>query len=425
MTRLSIPLVLLVVAFAAVVSAGPEVWRVATQSEFLKGDLEQVSVDEHGRLTLGPAIAPVFDATAPIVWTAVADASGTTYLGTGNDGKVVRVDASGKGGVFYDSAELGVHALALAPGGGLYVGTSPDGRVYRVDRSGTATPFFDPDEKYIWAIATDATGDVYVATGDPKGRVYRVTPLGAATPLYTSGASHVVSMAFDGARRLVVGTESPGRVFRLDAEGRPFLLLDTDLQEVRALRADARGRILVVAQARRSGSGDAGPSEPPAAAAEPPRAPVPTVTVSITSMSVVDPQPAAGVSGGTRPDGGAVTGAIFRIDADGTPERLWRRGARRHRTPRQDLPARRRSGAGHAPWPCAGSSSRTVRRGRNPHARGDVERWRAREARHQPRRARHLHLRGEGRQERRAVGLVVLALDDASWHARRSLHAIR
>ena len=310
-------------ASAASLVAGPQSWRAATQPEFLKGDLEQVSVDEHGRLTLGPAITRVFDAGVPFVWTAVSGPNGSTFLGTGNDGKVFRVDADGRGTVFYDAPELEVHALAPGPDGTLFVGTSPDGRVYKVDAQGAAQPFFDPDEKYIWAMATDSTGRLLVATGDPKGKVYRVSTAGTAEPLYTSSAAHVVSMTFDSERRLVVGTESPGRVFRLGADNRPFLLLDTNLQEVRALRADARGRIYAAAQARRTGGGDGGGGDTPAAADVPRTQPVASVSVSITAMSVVDaptpvPSPATG-----GPGGGPTVGAIFRIDADGTSDRIW------------------------------------------------------------------------------------------------------
>ena len=312
---------LLAAASAATLLAGPQSWRSATQPEFLKGDLEQLSVDEHGRLTLGPAITTVFDAGVPFIWAAVAGLNGATFLGTGNDGKVFRVDADGRGSLFYDSPELEVHALAPAPDGGLFVGTSPDGRVYRVDARGAAQPFFDPDEKYIWAMATDRTGRLVVATGDPKGRVYRVSAAGAVEVLYTSSAAHVVSMTFDAERRLVVGTESPGRVFRIGADNRPFLLLDTSLQEVRALRVDARGRIFAAAQARRPG-GDGGGEATPVVDA-PRAAPVASVSVSITAMSVVEaPTPVPGTASGST-GGSAVVGAIFRIDPDGTSDRIW------------------------------------------------------------------------------------------------------
>ena len=113
----------------------------------------------------------VFDAAVLFVWTAVPGPAGVVYLGTGNDGKVFRVDAGGRGALFYDAPELQVHAVLPRPDGSVLVGTSPDGRVYRVDAAGTAREFFDPEEKYIWALAADTAGRIYVATGDPKGRL--------------------------------------------------------------------------------------------------------------------------------------------------------------------------------------------------------------------------------------------------------------
>ncbi|MGD9902302.1 MAG: hypothetical protein AB7U83_02435 [Vicinamibacterales bacterium] len=303
----------------APLGAGPQFWRAATQADFLKGDLEALAVDEHGRLTLGPTIARVYDAGVPFVWTAASGPGGVVFLGTGNDGKVFKVDADGRGALFYDAPELQVHALLPRPDGSLLVGTSPDGRVYQVDAAGTAREFFDPEEKYIWALAADQAGRVYVATGDPKGRVYRLAADGTGGAHYTSSSAHVMTLLPDG-DRLVVGTEGPGRVFRLDADGRPFLLLDTGLQEVRAVRRDGEGRLFVVAQARRSGGGDGG-SEP-FAVPEPARpAPVPTVTTEITAVAVVD-MAAAAASAPSRPAGPAA-GALFRINTDGTWDELW------------------------------------------------------------------------------------------------------
>src|SRR5580765_1520432 len=150
----------LVLAFAArgLDASSPKFFQAATQSDFLKGDVENLSIDIHGRLTLGPATELVYETAAPFLWTMVAAPDGTLFIGSGNEGKVFKVDPQGKGSLFFDSAELEVHAIALAPNGGLYVGTSPDGKIYKVEADGTSKTFFDPDDKYIWALAVDKSG---------------------------------------------------------------------------------------------------------------------------------------------------------------------------------------------------------------------------------------------------------------------------
>ena len=236
-----------VVLAATALTAGPGFWQAATQADFLRGDVDQLSIDEHGRLMLGPELSRVHDAGAPFVWTAVAGADGTLFLGTGNDGKVIKVEKSGQASVFYDSPEMEVHALASAPGGGLFAATSPDGRIYKLDAKGQATPFFDPDDKYIWSLAVDREGNVFAGTGD-KGTVYKITPDGKGQRFFATKTAHAVALAFDQNRQLLVGTGTPGRVFRVDGAGKGFLLLDTTYQEVRALRVDAKGVIYAAAQ---------------------------------------------------------------------------------------------------------------------------------------------------------------------------------
>jgi hypothetical protein len=142
-------------------SAAPGFWQAATQADFLRGEVDQLSIDEHGRLTLGPELTKVHDAAAPFVWTMVAAADGAWFLGTGNDGKVIKVDRNGRGSVFYDSTEMEVHALAVAPNGGLYVGTSPTGASTASTRRARRQPFFDPDDKYIWSLIVDRDGNVF------------------------------------------------------------------------------------------------------------------------------------------------------------------------------------------------------------------------------------------------------------------------
>ena len=312
-----------VAACAAVtLSAAPGFWQAATQADFLRGDVEQLSIDEHGRLTLGPELTRVHDAAAPFVWTIASGADGAWFLGTGNDGKVIKVDRNGQGSVFYDSPEMEVHALAPAPNGGLYVGTSPDGRIYRVDARGQATSFFDPDDKYIWSLAVDRDGNVFAGSGD-KGIVYKISPDGKAQKFFASKSSHAVSLAFDQNRQLLVGTGSPGRVFRVDNTGKGFLLLDTTYQEVHAIRVDPKGVIYAAAQ---SGRGQGGGDSLAEAAVTPPPVTqsIPNVSTEITSISVVavgsDAQSSAASSAERR---SSMSGAVYRVQPDGLWDELW------------------------------------------------------------------------------------------------------
>ena len=302
--------------------ATPGFWEAATQADFLRGEVEHLSIDEHGRLMLGPQVERVHDAGVPFVWTMIPGPDGSQFLGTGNDGKVLRVDRNGSGSVFYDSSEMEVHALAPAPNNGLYVGTSPDGRIYRVDARGQATPFFDPDDKYIWALAVDPKGIVYAATGD-KGVIYRITPDGKGSPFFATKTTHAIALSFDTTGQLLVGTGSPGRVFRVDGQGKGFLILDTPYQEIRALRVDPKGVLYVAAQSGRAASG--GGDAPTPITTDPAPAPVPTVSTEITSFAIIDvpvaPQPAS-TSGGP-PDRRGPTGAVYRVLPDGLWDLLW------------------------------------------------------------------------------------------------------
>lgn len=304
------------------IHATPGFWHAATQADFLRGEVDNLSIDEHGRLMLGPQVSRVHDVGVPFVWTMLAGQDDAVFLGTGNEGKVVRVDRNGNGSVFFDSGEMEVHALAAAPNGGLYVGTSPDGRIYKVDARGQATPFFDPEDKYIWALTSDAKGTVYAATGD-KGVVYRITADGKGAPFFSTKTTHAISLALDPVGQLLVGTGSPGRVFRVDGQGKAFLLLDTPLQEIKALRLDSKGALYVAAQSGRPAQGgELGPLITPS---EPTPAPVPQVSTEITAIALIDvpvtPQPTS--TSGARPDSRGPVGAVYRVLPDGLWDQLW------------------------------------------------------------------------------------------------------
>lgn len=316
-------LLFVIVAIAGAEASSPKFFTAGTQNDFLKGEVENLSIDSRGQLLLGAATEVVYETASPFIWAIVPGSDGSLFVGTGNEGRVFKIDAQGQGTSFFDAAELEAHALAPAPDGGLYVATSPDGKIYKLDRGGKPTTFFEPGERYIWALATDAKGFLYAATGE-KGVVYRISPDGKGARFYQARATHVTALAFDRSGNLLIGTESPGRVIRVDPEGKGFVLLDSPFQEIRALRFDVKGMLFAAAVSGGAGMTapariDERPSEP---RSEPSSAPVATVTTEVTSIAVVD------VSGGTTPgapapDRRAARGAVYRITPDGLWDELW------------------------------------------------------------------------------------------------------
>lgn len=332
MTRVSVRIFLLcfLLCTTAVLAraASATFWTVATQAEFLKGNATNLAIDRDGRLTLGPAIEQIAETSAPVLWAIVpaksaGGAAGAGYfVGSGNEGKVLRVTGDGKVSVFFDTGELEVHALAAAPDGGLYAGTSPDGKVYRISANGQSAVLFDPEDKYIWDLATDAQGALYVATGD-KGVIYRVTPDGKGAPFYRTRATHAMALAFDRDGHLLAGTGSPGRVFRIDATGKGFVLLDSSHREVRALRLGSDGSVYAAALSDRPAS-SGGDTSNDRVGDEPQPSATPSVSTEITAIAIVD----AGQAGVTpvpsrEPRARQEKGAIYRILPDGISDVVW------------------------------------------------------------------------------------------------------
>ena len=306
-------------------ASSPKFFVAATQNDFLKGDVENLSIDNHGQLTLGPVTELVYETSAPFLWSMVAAPDGTLFIGTGNEGKVFKVDPQGKGSLFFDSPELEAHALALAPNGDLYVGTSPDGRIYKVDRHGTATTFFSGDDKYIWALAVDGAGNLYAGTGD-KGVIRKITADGKGSVFYKTNTTHITALAFDRNGNLLVGTGTPGKVLRIAPDGKPFVLLDSPFQEIRALRFDDKGLLYVAALNGRPAGGAAPVVTDNGAGSvtggEVVRAPIASVSAEITSMSIVDVG-GAGSPATPREDRRSVKGGVYRISPDGVWDQLW------------------------------------------------------------------------------------------------------
>jgi sugar lactone lactonase YvrE len=309
---------------APVRASQPQFWNIEGARDFLEGETDGLSVDSEGRVRLAPATRALADTEAPYVWTLARDGKGTLYAGTGNDGKVFKVE-SGKATVLYDAAELEVHALAVGPDGKLYVGTSPEGKVYAVDTaSGKAETFYDPADKYIWALAFDRNANLVVASG-AEGRIVRVDRQGKAQTLLTSAETHITALLVDARSGFVYAGSSPGGIlYRIDPTGKVFVLHDSPFREVKSLLLGAEGSLYAAVI---DGKGDE-----PTRRTEPAMPPLPasssaevTVTESFTVMppaSAAPPMPTPTPRAEpSRP--GTAKGALLRLAPSGEVDTLW------------------------------------------------------------------------------------------------------
>jgi len=308
----------------SVSAGGPVFWRVNTRAEIEKGDARGVSIADNGALTLAPALIEVFDTKQAYIWSAAADKAGNIYLGTGHEGRVFKVDPSGKGTLLYKTSELDVMALAVDAQGNVYAGTAPDGKIYRIAPGGEAKVFFEPKTKYIWSLAFDGQGRLLVGTGD-KGMVYRVNADGNGAPFVTTSQTNITALRVASSGAIIAGTDPGGLVLRISPEGKVFTLFDSSQREIRDLALGRNDEIYALALAESAGSG-ATNTAPAGASATPPAPQAPPgedggVTITISDLQVVDSSSATSQASSSA--SGQMKSAVYRLDANGLSDLVW------------------------------------------------------------------------------------------------------
>ncbi|MEM9557322.1 MAG: hypothetical protein AAGC60_23895 [Acidobacteriota bacterium] len=251
------------VGFAALpAEASPaRTFVVDSREAALAGDVERVSIDARGALTLSRAIEHVAGIDEPFVFAADAvpvRRGGGWLLGTGSSGKVVRVAGDGVVEVLATLEAPEVYAV-LGAASGLYAAGSPDGAVVRLDPEGSEDAsgevIFDPEATYVWGLAETADGDLLVATGLPA-RLWRVDPEGErdAELLFESNDAHLRALAVLPDGDVLVGTAGQGLVQRLDLESgsgtvAASTLYDAAQPEIAAFAVGPQGEIFAAALA--------------------------------------------------------------------------------------------------------------------------------------------------------------------------------
>jgi len=294
--------------------------------------MQGLSLTRDGRLIVGPSLDTVFTSDQPQIWSIAQSSDGSIYLGTGNRGRLYKVDAAGKGTVVWTADQPEIFAVTVDANGVVYAGTSPDGKVYRIE-NGKATEYFAPAARYIWALKAAPDGSLFVATGD-QGKIFRVTSAGHGDVYYETGQQHVTCLALDNQGRLLAGSEPNGILYRISAQGKAFVLYDASLPEIRAIVPAPDGTIYAAALggsvAKRTSAAQSGanPSTPLVTA--------PTMSITVTDAQAglvpapkpetpkpVVTAPAVMTTVGSTDVTGVERSALYKINPDNTVETVW------------------------------------------------------------------------------------------------------
>ncbi|HSK74875.1 MAG TPA: WD40 repeat domain-containing protein [Thermoanaerobaculia bacterium] len=293
-----------------------KIFQTQSQAGFLAGTLEGVSVDSLGRMELAPKAERVTSLSEPFLLSAAVHPDGWV-VGTGNAGKVLRIDRKGQVTELFTTSEPEVFAVWADPDGTVFAGTSPQGKVYRIPKGGKGEVFFEPGETYIWKLARGADGSLLVGTGT-QGKLFKVDAKGKGELLYDSDDTHVRALEVLPGGDILMGTAGEGLILRLGKDGQARTLYDADEPEVVALSAAPDGTCYAAVTASESSLVDLSkpPAGGPGAQAKPGE---PSVSVTVEGEA---PQ-AAAVTGTRREGATGPRSQILSISPVGVVESLW------------------------------------------------------------------------------------------------------
>ena len=220
------------------------IWEQQHQKDFESGKPENVSLSSKGELMLAPKLDAFFEDTKEIyVWCLAEDSKGNIYAGTGNGGKIYRINTDGESSLFYDSPEVSILTLAIDSNDNIYAGTAPDGLIYKLTDSSTPpTTILSSEEKYVWAMTFDEAGNLYASTGT-SGKIYKITPDGQTSVLYDSDERNILCLLYHQGM-LYAGSDGKGTIYSVKTEdGAATVIYQTGQKEVRRLVIGAQGLI--------------------------------------------------------------------------------------------------------------------------------------------------------------------------------------
>jgi hypothetical protein len=244
---------LLVLLAAHAAAVGTRRFVLDDTSEFKGGDLKGVALDSEGHVRAGFSLGAVPASQATAVWAALPMPDGSLLLGTGNEGKLLKV-AGGTVTVLAETKALVITSLTQAFGGAVIAGTLPDGKVMKWEKGKLTDLATLKGAEHVWSVAYDAKAKVVYAATGPEGKLFRITPTGDAQVYFDAPEQHLMSVAVAPDGTVYTGASDKAKLYKVTAPGRASVLFDFGRTEVRAIAVNQKGEVFAIANDIKSSS---------------------------------------------------------------------------------------------------------------------------------------------------------------------------
>ncbi len=273
-------------------AVGTRSFLLETEKDYSGGDLKGVAIDSTGKLRAGLNLGVTKLTEAAAVWSALPMPDGSVLIGTGNEGKLIRVTGA-TSQVVAETKALAITSLTQAWGGLVVMGTLPEGKILQLQGDKVSELLALKGVEHIWALAYDAKANaLYAATG-PEGKLYRILRGGQAQVYFDAEEQHLMSVVVAPDGVVYAGASDKAKLYRVTGPGRASVLYDFGRTEVRALALGAQGELYAIANEIKGGS---------------------------SAASKVKPDKPAGPESTSKSEQGK--GTLFRFSPEGTPEQL-------------------------------------------------------------------------------------------------------
>ncbi|HVY24992.1 MAG TPA: fibronectin type III domain-containing protein [Polyangiaceae bacterium] len=244
---------LFVLVASSAAAVGTRRFVLDDTSEFKGGDLKGVALDSDGHVRAGLALGAVPATGATSVWSALPMADGSLLLGTGNEGKLLKLQ-NGAVSVLAETKALVITSLTQGFGGSVIAGTLPDGKVMKWEKGKLTELASLKGAEHVWSVAYDAKAKVVYAATGPEGKLYRITQTGDAQVYFDAPEQHLMSVAVAPDGTVYTGASDKAKLYKVTGPGRAGVLYDFGRTEVRAIAVNQKGEVFAIANDIKSSS---------------------------------------------------------------------------------------------------------------------------------------------------------------------------